>query len=927
MNKQQQFYIFKFSSVRLKESNYNVKLTVEQARKNKELIAIGDDELLRKVRYNRDIDFIKLNSFKSQIKEIKRLPYSVENIHILIGLQEEIDKILFVPQVISITMSSKEQYENIYNNLTVNGRIFKRFICGNGQSRNSKVLFVEEKTLKRIRPQLENDIDKKIPMSANKFNAYFALYSSNTYRVRELKFCVVKDLEISFKKTVDYINYNKDTNKITVETKEDFPMTLKPHDGQGIITPTGALRWCIDLGIKDYIPSYFGVRDSYVKGNLVVCPINEYKTDNYIFEDAWGDKRDAREYDVFLSASQVKLWKHYKSLEDFVSKRKKNNLSFGVCRVAPKYDKNYCMTNYQYLQTLNMTNSDIKELCDYGFDWFNDILNGDAIKTSLYLLGNSAKNIRTFDDIDNVFVKALLLNNELINDTYIQTKIYNSIKNKIKKTFSGEILVPGNYQCMIADPYSMCQHIFGVQSEECTGLLKEGEHYSAYWNKLGVNKVDACRSPLTHYSEHNILSLVSSKDMENFYRFQTTGIIYPTFGVDTVIHADSDFDLDIVFSTSSPVFLRCVHKDMLPITYEKNKAPEVEITDDELFQADLRSFKNDIGTITNYSTDMYAMLEQFHTGSKSHNEILERLKITRMLQGNAIDKAKGCEVVNVPKEWLQYQKINYEDKITKKGKIILADNQKSKNEKKFLNKLVVNKKPYFQGYIYPKFRKTYLYYIEQADLYCKMKFGVSIDGLKNKKIKTDEENKFFRNHYRNMPLNIAPCVMNRLCNYCESKSLEVKNNMNSDDNNKIISILMCDSSEYDEKRFSKMKELYKYFCDRKKNHQKIKQTTQYKDSNNDDSFNDLQEFYKEIKEKAYEISSNSSELVNYAVKIVYELHSKAPKDFIWGVFGEDVLVNIESNRQDKIFFPIFDKDGDINYMGDMFNLLEVKYDI
>ena len=78
----------------------------------------------------------------------------------------------------------------------------------------------------------------------------------------------------------------------------------------------------------------------------------------------------------------------------------------------------------------------------------------------------------------------------------------------------------------------------------------------------------------------------------------------------------------MVFTTSSPVFLRCAHKDTLPITYEKKTAPIDKLTEEAMFQADLLSFSNDIGTITNYSTDMYTMLEQFHKGGKSHNTIL-----------------------------------------------------------------------------------------------------------------------------------------------------------------------------------------------------------------------------------------------------------------------------------------------------------------
>ena len=44
-------------------------------------------------------------------------------------------------------------------------------------------------------------------------------------------------------------------------------------------------------------------------------------------------------------------------------------------------------------------------------------------------------------------------------------------------------------------------------------------------------------------------------------------------------------------------------------------------------------------------------------------------------------------------------------------------------------------------------------------------------------------------------------------------------------------------------------------------------------------------------------------------------------------FGKDVLVNIEKNKQDKVFIPVLDDNGTIEYLGDKFKLQEVVYDI
>ena len=932
MIKQQQFYVFRIKSSRLKEYKYNITLTTDQARKNKELISIGDSELIRQIRNHIGVDTEKLKELNKLKKTIKFQKSSDSNIKALGKIQKQIDDILFVPEVIVTNINSNSQYKNMFaDSITVNDKSFKRFMCGSGHSRNSKVIFVEEETINRIKSKLENGYDNEKDFSANKFNAYFALYSSSTYKVRNLKFCVVKDLEVNIKRKVDFVF--QDEEKTWVEELDNHSIDLKPHDGEGILTIRGAKLWAEDLEITDYIPGFFGIRNSFIKGMLISYPVDEYTNEisgTCKFIDAWGVERDSNDYDIFLTTSQLKLWKNYKSLEEFTKNCEDNNLSWGVCHVAPQRNNNYCLTNYQYLQTLDMEDKDIEELCKFNVDWFEDILGADAIKTALYLLGKGVEKIESIDDIHNPIVKAILLNNTLAKDTYIQTKIMNSIRKKIQHSYAGKVLVQGNYQTMLADPFSLCQNIFGEKPEDCTGLLNEGEHYSAYWNNKNVTSVDACRSPLTHYSEHNILNLQNHNAVNHWYRYQTTGIIYPTLGLDTIRHADSDFDLDLVFTSSSPVFLRCTHKDTLPITYEKKTAPINKLTEEAMFQADLLSFSNDIGTITNYSTDMYTMLEQFHKGGKLHNTILERLKITRMLQGNAIDKSKGVQVQDFPKDWITYQTIRYKDECDEDGNVIKGkekDTPEQIKEKKFLNKLVIHKKPYFQGWIYSKYRKKYLEYVEKANLYCKVMFKLSLEELKEKRRKTKEENDYMIFHYHNLPLSISPSVMNKLCWHMESACKDIKTEVNIDNNADIVEVLKDKDIEKNDVIFSKVLKLYKDFCGKKRIHEKTKQRSYTKDKYDEESYDDLQLFYKQICIEAYKICSNTSELINYATEITYELHPKDKKDFLWDVFGKDVLINIEKNKQDKVLIPILDNNGTIEYLGDKFKLQEVIYDI
>ena len=50
MNKLQQFYVLKFNSGRLAKDSYNINITMKTAKKNNELIALGDNQVLRSIR-------------------------------------------------------------------------------------------------------------------------------------------------------------------------------------------------------------------------------------------------------------------------------------------------------------------------------------------------------------------------------------------------------------------------------------------------------------------------------------------------------------------------------------------------------------------------------------------------------------------------------------------------------------------------------------------------------------------------------------------------------------------------------------------------------------------------------------------------------------------------------------------------------------
>lgn len=258
----------------------------------------------------------------------------------------------------------------------------------------------------------------------------------------------------------------------------------------------------------------------------------------YKNEDGSPKMADLRNIDVIISESQFKMAGCYDSYEEYERNCITNKLSWGISKYSPKQDSNNLYLNYQSLQTLKLDDEDIIELCKPTVDWIRGVTRDNVMYTSLFLMGKSVgKNgvINFVNSSDNYWLKSLLVNHDVIKDRYVSDKIYDNIVNKIKSACMGKLVVNGNYQCLVSDPYAMMEHICGL---EPNGLLKENEYYSKYWNDRGVSLVDSMRSPLTYRSEHNLLDLKDNEELSHWYRYLNTGIVVNVHGDDVLRWAD-----------------------------------------------------------------------------------------------------------------------------------------------------------------------------------------------------------------------------------------------------------------------------------------------------------------------------------------------------------------------------------------------------
>lgn len=928
-----QIYTLKFKSSLLKEFGYKINMEFDEAKKLKCVIALADSQMLRTIREVRGqvIDFDKVEELYTD-REIydKKLSNSKslgkEDIERIVAdrneVQSEIDDVLYVKDYVTIVMESTKDYDYICENgVEINGKIYHRLSCSAGQARKSTIVVCPDDIIDEVIHRLDNDRNKNVPLAASKYNAYFGLSSSATQVVSEPKFIVVKDFENTDTFDVHFVTEVTGNTDDLVEDKT-VTQTFNRTDGMGLISPRQAKKWADELGL-DYIPSQFGLRQSFIKGMLCTFPIHEFCEEvnggNYIVDTIYKDengnyiKADLRDYDIIISESQFKLWNCYDGVDDYLEKCHKNGLKWGIPQYAPKECKNILKMNYQFLQTLNLNETDIKELCKPFVDWITGVSYDNFEYMLLFLLGvnNTEENINNFlRSSDNYWLKSLVVNPDLKNDRFIRTKIRDLIKNKIKKGCMGDIYVKGNFQTLVSDPYAYMQHVCGIDP---TGLLDKDEFYSNYWNERNVEQVDGMRSPLTFRSEHVVMNLKKNAETEKWYRYCKTGIIINWFGHTVQNFGGADFDLDILATTSDPIIIKGVYRNELTMTYDAPKPEKKIFTKEDIQNADKFSFGSIIGQITNKSSNAYALLKEIEDKYGKDNDMW-RITYSRLIQcckaqSAQIDKAKlGREVKGIPKLWVEYRKTD--------DKTVEENNYKAEDIVKirFYNSILLDKYPYFFRYRYPDCKKKYDKYVDSNETACKQHFGMSLKSLIDLSQKTPEQMTFLDNYYKYMPVTMSDSPMNLLCKYIEGINFEISKKIKEKTSSEVLPILKYDV-EYNNSEYNTVSDIIDECL-------LLYREVQFENAEKDKDKREVFDFSKYTSEIILAVG-NVEKALNCVIDYFYIKNSKKSKDIMWEMFGRYIYTRIKKDVS-SVMFPMPDKNGNITYLGENYSVQEVE---
>ena len=626
--------MLKLHSSRLKKAKWNLTLSLEEARRNDELIALSDSNTLRFIDDINDLHGADETAAEIQreIRRLRKLETSRANRKAIRQLYNELDEVQYKPDYMCFIVDKLEHYDKACKDgFYINGVHYERLLGTNGGVKNSTIVFVSSRVAPELKRRLDNGRDLEKPLVPAKFESYKALSCSGSEPVSlPHGICVVNDCVTHFKSNVITID-DAESDEPVMEDKENEEIELIDSDGYGLMLPSLAERWSKELGL-DYVVSGVNTRFSWEKGMVFTFDFLEFAdtvAGTRIIKDAWGNEVDLSNVELILTTSQLKLWDSYKSCDDYLENCLRNGYTFGIPKVCPKELENERNLNYQFIQSYHLTDEQIEELIQPTITEIKEILGLDYQKSILFLKGMFL-NEDNVDDIENDFAKALMIEPEMINDPYVRSRIYQMIRKRIKDAKVGVIKVQGNYSIISGDPYSLCQSMFGL---EVTGLLKAGELYNKYWIDKGSEYVSCFRAPMT--AQNNILRLkvANTPEMQHWYQYMKTVTILNSW--DTTTHATNgaDKDGDMYLLTDNKVLVENT-LNLPALMCAQRKAPKKKIEEADLILANKNSFGDEIGKTTNRITTMFDIQAQYEPDSKEYQVLEYRIQCGQLFQQN-----------------------------------------------------------------------------------------------------------------------------------------------------------------------------------------------------------------------------------------------------------------------------------------------------
>ena len=520
-------HLFKLNSSRIVDANFDLTLTYGEAVRNAEVIALASSTTLRMIdNINGKNSFEKEKEIK-ELKEKKKELLNKKNTRTnkikIKEINEKIHKEIFIEDYLCVVMETKGDYDKLLKGFKVNGIEYQRLLSTSGGVKKSTIVFCSKRVHDKLYSQLNAERNPNVKFVPAKLEAYISLACSASFPVSKPNgILVVGEPMTHFKEDVIEVN-GQGVVRPNVRYVDDYEIEHNACDGMGLMLPSLAKRWSEEVQ-EDYMIAGCCLRQAFTKGMIFTFDFHQFADEvaHYdIVTDVWGNQHNIKDIELILTTSMLKLWSSYDSVDDWLEKTLSNDHTFAITKITPeKLDEEQTL-NYQFLQSLELSDEDIEELCKPFLDTIDGIMNKDYRQSLLYLRGVDLKEKSVlrppFD-----FTTAMMLDESMLNDPYVYSKIKHNITNRIDRAKMGVLPVRGNFSIISGDPYLLCEYVFGF---EPTGLLKKGEFYSKFWNDKDVKETVAMRAPMTSHNNIQQCKMVNDERVNKWFKYMDTVFI------------------------------------------------------------------------------------------------------------------------------------------------------------------------------------------------------------------------------------------------------------------------------------------------------------------------------------------------------------------------------------------------------------------
>lgn len=917
--KQQMYqqFVYKVESSRILGSKKkNLVITPREARLNGEIISLADSNVLRAIDELNGVDREAVGEKICDIQqEIRVLRDSTKNRSSararIKELYSELDKIQLKTDYLPVVMSKPSDFDKLNQGFSVNGIEYQRLVGTPNGVKKSTVVYcpvINEHGVRvheEIDRRMNGGRDESKEFVPAKYEAYKALACSASVPVSMPRdILVVDDFVLKF--TDDFIQLeNDDKSPEPIMTKKRGEFELNASDGFGLMCPELARRWSSELGL-DYTAGGMCIRNLFCKGMVYTFDFHEFARrygNGTTITDVWGGNHTISDVEIILPVSVMKLWDSYNSLSHYLEMCEKYHHGFAVTKVCEKELENERTLNYQFIQSYDLTDEEIKELVQPTIDEIKETICGDVDKTLLFLRGACGKNY-DFNADTNYLAKAIMIEPQISNDPFVITTVHNMIKKRIDDLKKGVLKVHGNYTVISGDPFAFCQSIFRCEvSDAKKGLLKAGEMYSKYWadDSGGEGKRVVCfRAPMSCHNNIRTMNVVRNEDIDYWYQYMTTVNIINCHDSFYAALNGADNDGDAILTTDNEILLRNT-RDVPAIVCVQKKAEKCIITDEKLAVANKNSFGDEIGAITNRITAMYDIMTRFERGTPQYKSLEYRIKCGQLLQQDCIDKCKGIVSKPMPKMWYDFHSLVIKE----------DDDDYTVKQKTYCKQIVADKKPYFMIYVYPHLKKEYRDYVKAERKICQRTWGIELEELFSKSDRDEKQEEFVKWYHKKNPVFDGDGVMNRLCHYVEREFAGYADSV-KDRDYKFVDLLVSRNYSKNTLLSGLMEEMVRLYESFMAENKKFSVRVKGERISDDEAAVFRTQINEQFRRDCEQICLISERLCDILLKICYT--SEYSKRFVWDMCGGQITANLLNKNKNYSYF-IRDDDGEVTYRG------------